>query len=289
MTTSYQKASKPQYVYSILSLTLVLTILGLLGLLTYKAQTFVQQLKESINIIIELKSDVSNDAVQTIENTLRTKPFLKQGTLKFVNKETGAAFMKKEFGEDILILGLDNPLHDIFTLNVNAVYMDQDSLATIKQNLVQLEGVNDVYYQSGMMDTIANNLNRMTYVGLGIGSILLLMSILLIYSTVQLALNNNRLLIKKMQLVGAADPFIKKPYINRSRIHGIISVILSIGIILGTSWWLNQQLPEFDLLNNPIEIAILFGVILILGIGLFTMSTRYTVNRFLKTDAKSLY
>lgn len=283
------KRSKPHYLYAILSVTSVLFLLGSFGFVVFKAQNLVTGLKENINIIVELKQDYPKDNLQQLRRFMQRGSFLKPGSLKFVSKEDGMRELEKDFGDDVAMLGLPNPLADIFTFNVKASYMQKDSLMNVRQGIREFSIVNDVFYQQQFIQSVTENLNWVSYFLLISGGVLFVIAVFLIYNTVRLALYDNRFLIKNMQLVGASWSFISWPYLWKAIRNGTISAILAISILVLIVFWIENNIPGLDLSNNLADLAILFAIILILGIVINMISTYFAVNKYLKMRVDDLY
>ena len=289
MVNRFQNVAKPRHSYSVITLSLVLFLLGIIGLVAYQANSVLRDLKENVNVIIEIKDSVSMSEIKKLEEFIKTKNYIKPQSVVFIDKDAGAQFLKEDFGEDIILLGLENPLHHIFSLNVLADYMQADSLETIRKELTSEREILDVYYQKDAIASISQNLNRIIYTILGVSVILFLTVFLIIHNNVKLSLYSNRLMIKKMQMVGASRKFIRRPYIYRSLGHGILSAIIAGLLIVLLAFWINKQLPELNLLNNALDFAVLFIGILILGIGINLTSTYFIVNKYLRLSINDLY
>lgn len=284
------RQSKPNYWYTLVSITAILFILGSFGLFLFKAQRIEKRLKENINIITELKPDFRAQDLQFIRNFLENSPFLKENSLRFISKEEGLQFMKKDFGEDIERLGLQNPLSDLFTFNVMERYMQEDSLKHIRQVLkTQFPLIKDVFYQESLTHAISQNLRKISIFLAGISVLISILAAVLIHNTAKLALSGNRFLIKNMQLVGAKPRFIKKPYLRKSLGQGILSALLAFGMLMALAWWFDQKFPDLKMLNNPLDYALLFIVLLSLGTLINYFSTYFAVQNFLRSKSGDLY
>lgn len=281
--------TKPNYFYSIVSVTLVLFLLGFFALLLLQAQRLVTLFKERVNIIVELREAASPEQIAELRQQLQSSPFTKQGSIAFTSREDAAGIMQHEFGEDFLKLDLPNPFFDVLSFNVKARYMEADSLQAIRSLLREHDYVNDVFYQESLIDNIAANVHRIGYFALGIGFFFILVAIALIHNTIRLALYANRFLIKNMELVGASWEFISRPYLLRAVAHGALSGLLAVGILSGLIWLTQYRLPELQLLQNISGTLLLFVVLLALGILMTTLSTYYVVNKYLKMRIDDLY
>jgi len=277
--------TKPNYAYSIISVALVLFLIGFFGLLILHAQQLIKVSKEKIEIFVEIENGVGEEEVLKLKNDLHESPFVKLGSVKFIPKSEGAKMMQNEFGEEFLKLDLPNPLYDIITFNVNADFMQSDSLAQIKSEIKEHLYVSDVFYQETLIDSISKN----SWIALGVGLFFLIVAVTLIHNTIRLALYSNRFLIKNMELVGASWEFITRPYFFRSLKHGLISSLLSIALLAGLLFLANSKIPEFGQLVYLPGIVFIFLVLILLGLIITTTSTYYVVNKYLRMRVDELY
>ncbi len=282
--------TKPNYFYSIVSVTLVLLLLGLFGLLVLMGQQLINSLKEKVEIIVELKEDTQPAGIDSLKMLLGEGIFVKENSIRFVSKEEGATMMQDEFGEDFLKLEMANPLYDVFIFNVKSAWMENDSLAQIRQNIMEYGMVNDVYYQQSVAGSIAENLKKASVFALVAGVFFIIVAVALILNTIRLALYSNRFLIKNMELVGASWGFISKPYLAKSIRHGLLSGLLAVAIltILIYLIFYNNAPDMQELLFWP-GIAVIFGSLLILGILIEFGSTYFVVNKYLRMRVDDLY
>lgn len=293
MTTPSEKRggrNKPNYLYSIVSVALVLFLIGLFGLTILHANRLVALFKERIMVMVELNETVKPDRVALLQKDLSKQAFVKPNTLQFISREDAAKAMADDFGDDFLKLGLPNPFYDVFTFNVNAAYMRSDSLQEIRTTLkLQYPFVNDVFYQESVVESVGKNVRRISYFLLGTGIFLIIIASVLIHNTVRLALYANRFIIKNMELVGASWEFISKPYLIRSGVHGLLSGLLAVfglGLVIFGS---ELQLPDLRAMRNIPGFVTLFAGLIILGILINLISTYYVVRKYLQMRVDDLY
>ena len=280
--------NRPNYLYSIISVALVLFALGFFALTALNAQLVVQQLKEKVNLIIELHAG-GDEGARAILREVEQMPFVREKSAEYISKEQAAEIMREDFGEDFLKLDLPNPLYDVITFNVRASYMHPDSLETIRTTLIEREGITDVYYQESLVNDIADNIRS---VGLAAAVILLLfigIAVTLIHNTVRLALYANRFLIKNMELVGASWEFISRPFLRRAMVHGLVSGgIASLGLLF-LYLWIQADVPGLRALQDWTGMIMLFVLLLALGMAINTLSTYYVVRKYLRMRVDDLY
>ncbi len=282
-------SNKPNYLYSIVSVTLVLFLLGLFGLLVVQGQQFIKTLKEQVEIIVEFQPDTSPAGVDSLQQFLAGSSFFKANSAHFISKEDGTAMMREEFGEEFLKLDMANPLYDVLTFNVRSEWMEPDSMRQIRETLREFSYVNDVYYQESVTNAIAENLKKVGLAVLASGIFFIIVAVALILNTIRLALYANRFLIKNMELVGASWSFISRPYLARSFWHGLLSGLLAVGSLVLLLYLVLRNVNDFQTLIDVEGIAVVFGALLLLGILITTISTYYVVKKYLKMRVDDLY
>lgn len=280
---------RPNYFYSIISVALVLFVLGFFAMVVFNARQLVRSLKERVNLIVELQPDVQKTEVEGIRKWIDGSAFAIPGSVEFTSKEQAAEIMREDFGEDFLKLDLPNPLYDVFTFNVKAVYLASDSLKAIRARLIEQSGVADVYYQEGLVNEIAENIRSVSLIAIAVLAFFVFISIALIHNTVRLALYANRFLIKNMELVGASWEFISHPYIRRGALHGLFSGLIASVALLLLFLWIQSDIPGLRSIVDWAGIGMLFALLLAMGMAINTLSTYYVVRKYLKMRVDDLY
>ncbi len=289
-TDKTAKKNKPNYLYAIISVALVLFLLGFFGLVILHAKKLITTYKENLNISIELSESASMAEIDSLQNALDNFTFVKPGSTRFISKEEAVDLMKDEFGEDFLErLDLPNPFFNVITFNVRANYLVPDSLKNIKETLTNTPKVLDVNYPENVTQRIDNNIRRLSIMAAAIAVFFILVAVTLIHNTIRLALYSNRFLIKNMELVGASWEFISRPYIRRAIWHGFISSIIAIIALVAMMYWFWLNLPEMRALLDPVGYAALGVLITVIGILINSTSTYFVVNKYLKMRIDDLY
>lgn len=281
--------TRPNYLYVILSVALVLLLLGIFGLAVIQTQQLASYFKEQVNILIELENDTDEAQKETLTKYLRNTRYLKDSTITFISKEEGAKLLSEEFGEDFLDMDMPNPLYDIFSFNVKANYLNRDSLTEARRSIKGFPFVNDVYYQETFVNEIARNLQQVGFIALGISLIFVIIAVTLIHNTIRLALYANRFIIKNMQLVGASWSFISRPYLVRSGWHGLLSALIAIAILTLLLLFLTNEISQISILDYGWKVGLLFIGLIVLGMLINIVSTYYVVNKYLQMRVDDLY
>ncbi|MBK9013784.1 MAG: hypothetical protein IPM82_06680 [Saprospiraceae bacterium] len=280
---------KPNYFYTIVSVTLVLFLLGLFGLLVVQGQQMLKILREQVEVIVELREEATSEQVDSLKQHLAASSYFKPNSTKFINKAEGAAMMQEEFGQDFGKLDMVNPLYDVLIFNVKSDWMDSDSMSLVREDMKQLPYVSDIFYQESVTESIASNLKKISIWVLGLGLFFVLVAIALILNTVRLALYSNRFLIKNMELVGASWGFISKPYLSRSFRQGLLCSLLAILGLAALLYLAFRDEPDLQSAINLPGVAVVFGTLLVLGFALMVSSTYYVVKKYLRMRVDDLY
>ncbi len=283
------KRVKTNSFYAIVGVSLVLFLLGGFGLSLLYAQNLVVLFKERMNVLVELEEGSTREDIARLEKELAQTPFVKEGSVVFISRENAAEQMRSEFGEDFLKLNLPNPFYDMITFNLQAQYMEIDSLKNIEAQIRQFPIVGDVYYQENLIDQVSANLKKLTYVAVGIGIFIIFVALLLIYNTIRLSLYANRFLIKTMQLVGASWGFISRPFFWKAAGYGLISGLLALAALMLLLLWMWQALPELRYVDDWFSMGMLALSVVLLGVLLFSFSTYLVVNKYLRMRVDDLY
>jgi len=283
-------APRPNQVYTILSLALVLFLLGLVALWTFQATYLTRQLQENLDIIVELEADHPEaDRSALIDHLIAADYHRPGGVPDYISKEAAIEAMGEEVHTDLEDLNFNNPLLDVVTFNVPVEYLDADNLAMIAAEVQALPGVSGVFYQENFMERIAANARRLSYVLLVLAALFALVAGLLIHNTVRLSLYANRFTIKTQELVGASWGFISRPYLWRAVGQGLVAGVLAIAGVIGLQLWAQSALPELNLFAEPLQLVYLYGGIVALGLLINFVSNYVVVRRYLRLRLDDLY
>lgn len=282
-----KKRMVTSYLTSIVSITLVLFLLGLLALVLINAGRLSNYVKEKIGFTLVLHNNIKEVEIIRLQKVLSTTEFVK--STRYVDKETAARELQAELGEDFTgFLGF-NPLFSSIDIKLNAKYTHQDSLVIIEKDLLDYPEVKEVYYQRNLVTVINENVKKVSLFLLVFSGLLALIFIALINNTIRISVYSHRFIINTMQLVGATRHFIRKPYIYRSMFYGavgaIIAFILIGGIIFSYSKELKGIISPYDINMMGIVFLIVLGLGLIISWG----STFSAVNKFLKMKFDELF
>lgn len=274
-----------------LSITLALFVIGVFGALVIYSKELERVVRETVNIQVFLKNNVTSAQRLQLEKNLQSKPFVSEGqdALKFVSKEDAAKKFIEETGEDFKKFLGENPLRDAYLVRIKGEYHDAANLKKIKAEIEKVGGVFQVYYIESAIDSINRNLTQIGLVLMGLVALLLITVVLLINNTLRLALFSQRFLIRSMQLVGARSGFIQQPFLIRASLHGLLAGILASGLLIFLLNFATGKIEELSLIQNNERLLMLIGALLVLGIIVAVVSTFRAVNKYLKLSLDELY
>jgi cell division transport system permease protein len=275
------------YISTIISISLVLFMLGVLGIILLNAKKISDHVKENIGFSLYLKEGLSENDISRLQQVLEAKEYTNR--IEYINKEEAAEIMKKELGEDFVEFLDFNPLSGSVDLYLNAAYAEEGSAKLIENELKRLPAIKMVDYQMDLIAAVNKNVKKIGLVLLGFSVLLLIVVIALINNTIRLAIYSKRFLIKTMQLVGATGGFIRRPFVARGVLNGFLSGVIAIVLLSGVMYSIKSNLPEFFELQNFNVYGILFGLVVLLGILISWVSTSLAVRKFLRMQSGDLY
>ena len=285
----YKNRVNSSYITSVISITLVLFTLGVLGLIVLQANSLSNYIKENIGFEIIIKPDVKEADILYLQKTLDLEPFVK--TSEYITKEEASERLTEMLGDEFTdFLGEeDNPLLPSIDLRFNAQWANNDSLAVIENFILANEQVKEVYYQKSLVHIINKNVRRIGLILLGFSLLLLLIALALINNTIRLSVYTKRFTIRSMQLIGATERFIRRPFVLKGILQGVLSAAIAMILILIIVTTLKRNIPEFAILIGTELIIYLFVFILVLGILIAGISTSFAVNKYLRMRTERLY
>lgn len=278
---------KSNYLSTIISITLVLFMLGLLGMIVLNAQKISEHVRENIGFSLYLQENLSAEELKTLQEDLKAKPFTNR--IEYIDQETAAEMLKKDLGEDFVDFLGYNPLSGSIDVYLKADYAIEEKTVEIEKALKRYPAVKEVVYQKDLIAEVNNNIRRISIVLLGFSILLLIVVIALINNTIRLAIYSKRFLIKTMQLVGATGGFIRRPFVARGILNGIISGFIATLLLMGVMYSAEQNFPTLVELKNVNLYLILFASVIVLGVLISWISTSLAVRKFLRMQSGDLY
>ena len=278
---------RSSYVTSIISISLVLFLLGLVGLLLLNTQRLSTHMLENLGFSIVLKADAKEVDIIRLQKNLDTKAYVK--STDYITKEDAARETSDELGEDFIEFLGYNPLPASIVVKFFAGYANADSIAAIEKELMRFEEVEEVMYQESLIRLVNENVRKISLIILAFSALMFSIAIALVNNTIRLSVYSRRFLINTMQLVGATRSFIRKPFLLRSAGHGIYAAIIAIFLLIGVIYLIQQEFMEVISFEDIDILGILFLLVIFLGIVLNWISTYFAINKYLRMKSDDLY
>jgi len=291
MSKSFEKYQKRRlrssYFSVIVSISLVLFLLGILGLLVLNTKKVSNFFKEQAAITLFLKNDVPKKNILNLQVSIDEEAFTK--STKFISKEDAAEIYKKENGEDFMDFLGYNPLQNAIDIYVKAEFVTPEKMTEIENKYKMNQYVSEVSYDKPLIELLTKNVKKISFFILLISGFATLVVMVLINSSIRLSVYSKRFTIKTMQMVGATKRFIQIPFILRSVRLGIAGAVLALIELALVIFYLNKYFPEFNIIDDRVELASLFGIIFLMGILITWLSTFFATQRFLNLRTDELY
>ena len=281
------KRGKPSYFMSILGVTLVLLLLGIIGWLVINANKLGNYFKENVEVRAYLRGDLNRKDSVALMNYISAKPYVK--SIEYVTKEAGKKIYMTEENEEWNKVLDANPLPNAIYFKVKRQYVTSDSLKSIKADLEQQTYISDVAYPDALVGKMNKNIRNVSIGFLLIAIIISLVVIFLIDNTIRLAMFSNRFLIKTMQMVGATRWFIAKPLNIKAIINGAISGVIASVVLYLIIVVLEKYIDWLRTIHDTGLLFLLFLILIVLGIGITLFSTNRSVLKYLKMKLDDLY
>lgn len=291
MSSSYERYQKRRLISSyfsvVISISLVLFLLGTLGLLVLNSKKVADYFKEQIAVSIFLKDSAKQVEIDQLQQSLAMAEYTKSAV--FVSKEDAAAEHQQVLGENFIEYLGENPLQNSIDVHVLADFVTPDKMDEITSEIKSKNFVDDVIYDKPLIAQLTENVQRISFWLLVVSGIFLFIAVLLINSSIRLSIYSKRFTIKTMQMVGATKRFIRRPFVWKSVRLGIIGAIIAMMGMGTVLYYLDQSFPQLQLFSDEILLTGLFLFILLMGIFITWISTFIATQRFLNLQTDDLY
>ncbi|PCJ84672.1 MAG: cell division protein FtsX [Flavobacteriales bacterium] len=283
-----RKKARSSYFSTIVSISLVLFMLGLVALIVLNAKKLSDYAKENIMVSIFLKDNVKPVEVIKMQKTLDASAFVK--STQYIDKEEAKRIYEEAIGNDFEILGY-SPLPASIDIHLYAEYAHPDSIAWIEKELRANPKVKevDLDYKKNLIVKVHKNTEKIGVVLLGFSGLLFIIAIALINNSIRLTIYSKRFLIRSMQLVGATQGFIRRPFVWVGTLHGLFGALIAIALLVATIYLMQEQIPEFRNMLDLELFAALFVIVIALGVLISWICTFFAVRKYLKIKTDQLY
>lgn len=272
---------------TVVSISLVLLLVGVAGLLAANARSVSDYFKENMQVSVLMKQEVGEDEAMEYVSVLDGMPFIKSAV--FVSREQGTREMADLLGEDFLDVFETAPIPVSVDVTLRADYVSSDSLEVVKKAILKSPLVDEVVYQQSLVDKLNTNLGKISAV-LGVFIVLLLfISFVLINNTVRLNVFSKRFTIHTMKLVGATKSFIRGPFMVQAVFQGLFSALLATVMLVAILFFVRSEFARlFEVFRLDLLLAVI-GVVILSGVAICTVSTALVVGRLVSLSKDELY
>lgn len=282
------KRGKPNYIYTVVGVALVLLIMGIMGWFFLNLNAVGNTFKEDIRLSAYMRT-LNKDTIAQIQQFISAKPYAKK--VVYIDKNSAKEIWNKENNEDWAKILDVNPLPESIDFYAKAEYVNKDSLAVISADLMAAYGnqITDLQYPQSLVSSLNERASKIGLIFLVVAVTLCVIVIFSIDNTIRLAMFSNRFLIKTMQMVGATQSFIARPLNIRAIVNGLISSGIAILLLFSLIGWAESQFPQLQGIRNTNHTLLLFGGLILLGVGISVLSTHRSVLKYLKMKLDDLY
>jgi len=284
---TYSRRIRGSYITSIISISLVLLLIGLVGLLLLNGRNIKKQVMESIGFNVILKENVKEADIYQLQKILDAREYIL--STEYITKEEAALETEQMLGEDFIRFLGYNPLPPSIRVRLHQPWANPDSVMMIEQDLMKYDSIEEVYYKKTLLYAINENIRQISLVILGFSLLLTLISVTLINNTIRLSIYSKRFIINTMQLVGATRRFIRKPFLLRGAASGFTGSIIALVLLFSLIYLLQEEFEGVISLRDYDLLAILSLGVIFTGIIINWISTFFAVNKYLNIKTDKLY
>ena len=276
-----------RFITSCISTTLVLILLGTITMFVLMAQNLSTYVRENINVSVLLSDDLVEDDVKGLQAEFAKQPYVK--SIQYISKEQALKEQTEAMGTDPTEFIDVNPFTASFEIKMNSAFANNDSLTNIVRRIKSNDKIIDVLYQKELMQSVNDNISKLSLILLIIAALFTYISFELINNTVRLTIFARRFIINTMKLVGASWNFIRRPFLKQALFLGIVSAILADLFIYFGVQWLQKFDPEINAVIDN-KLLIIVGVtVLAFGLLITFLCTYASLSKYLKMSSNDLY
>ncbi len=286
-TSTIRRRLVSAWVSTVISLSLVLLLVGMGTLLLVNARTVGNYFKENLQVSVLLKQQVTEEQALKYESQVASIPGVR--TTHYVSRDEGVEEMSKMLGQDFLDVFETAPVPISIDVNLEAGYVSSDSLAVMKAALSESPLVEEVVYQTSLVDALNQNLRRISLGIVVMVALLMFISFVLIANTVRLDLFSRRFTIHTMHLVGATKSYIRAPFMGRAALQGLFAALLGIIFLVGILYIVRDEFPQLFQIFTIDSLLEVMAVVLVTGVTICMVSTYVMVGRLVGYNRDKLY
>ena len=282
-----KNAFKVQTISVYISTTLVLLLLGIMGIMYTGTKSLSRNLQQNLTMSVVIKNGIKEADIQKLKENIDNDSRVHSSV--YISKEQALAEESEALqANPEEILGY-NPYEASIEITLHHEYSTNEHLADISETISKRKEVKEVIYQKELAQAVNDNISR---IGMAMFTLLIMLTLIswsLIGNLVRLSIYSKRFILHTMKLVGATWGFIRRPFLLHNMWIGFVAGLIA-NTLLGTAiYMIQQRSPEFASLLPMRELAIVGAAVIAFGIVICTMCAVLSVNRFLRMRNNDLY
>jgi cell division transport system permease protein len=287
-----KRGLRTSYISTVIGISLVLFLIGLVLAGVVKLDTIQQQARENIHGDLFFNAEYNASDIKQVEQELKAWDCFSE--VAFVSPERAIEEFKgsdQNSQEILAIFDGENPLPPTINFRPKSTFATKSGMAKIAADLKANYGamIAEVNYDKAALEEVNLGFKQLAFLILLVASLLIVVAIAMINNTIRLSLYSKRFTIKTMQLVGASGGFIRKPFMSQALFQGVVSATIGMAFLMTVFFALNNVLSVIEIDLTLLELVLLYGALLVIGSLLTIVSTWFALNKYLRTKLDDLY
>ena len=281
---------------TVLVMTVTLFTVGLTIFMLSALSVALGDIRDKVDVNVYFVTSAPEAEIFTVKKNIELLPEVKSVT--YVSREEVLErFKKRHEGDELILQALkeleENPLRAILTVRAKDP-SQYESIATLlkgesflsKETRAIIDNV-DFYDNKKAIDRLTRLITSAGKLGFGVTFLLVVLSVIIAFTTIRLTIYIAREEISVMRLVGAGNGYIRSPFVVTGLLYGVISGLLTLAIFYPVTLWLGPFTTSFFGGFNVFRyygehFGDLFGIIVGSGIVLGGVSSYLAVRKYLK-------
>lgn len=287
-----RKGVKTSYISTIIGISLVLFVIGLVIASVFGLDRIQTESKESLVCDLFFEADQNEADIKQVEQELKTWDEFRE--VYFVSPDRALETFQ-EPGQDadaiLAVFGDENPMPPTISFKPKEQHANLEGLEALRVKLMAGYGdrIEEMNYDKSMVKNVNLGFKQSVWLIGAVALLLIIVAFAMINNTIRLALYSKRFSIKTMQLVGAKSGYIRRPFLWQSVGMGVISGIFGMSLVLVLFYAINNLVDSVDIQMDIFYFSILLGSLLIIGIVISFFSTWLALNKYLRMKLDDLY